>query len=216
MRTSIAALIGAVLVIPATATAAFAGPAVEVSGSSVTAADRALRTHAADAKVTAGDAFQLYRTEVDARGAAHVRYTRTYHGLRVYGGDVVVHTDSTGGYAGTSNSLAAPLQVGVTRRCRRRRPAHREGELRRQGDRDPHAAAHGRRLQRHRPPGVGERGRGLGAGRADPVRPARRHRRGQQRRPRQLGRDRDVAGTGRTIYSGNVSIDTTRAAAPTG
>ncbi|MEV4135717.1 M4 family metallopeptidase [Dactylosporangium sp. NPDC049742] len=122
MRRSFAALIGAVLVVPATATAAFAGPvgsggpAVEVSGGSAGSAtvDRALRLHGADAKVASGDAFKVYRTEVDAGGAAHVRYTRTYHGLRVYGGDVVVHTDAKGAYAGTSNSLDAPLRLSVT------------------------------------------------------------------------------------------------------
>lgn len=113
MRTPIAALIGAVLVVPMAATAAHAAPAVEVSGSSVAAADRALRAHGADAKAATGDAFEVYRSEVDAGGAAHVRYTRTYHGLRVYGGDVVVHTDAKGAYAGTSNSLAEPLRLSV-------------------------------------------------------------------------------------------------------
>ena len=39
-----------------------------------------------------GEAYQAVRTKVDANGAAHVRYTRTYQGLRVYGGDFVVHT----------------------------------------------------------------------------------------------------------------------------
>ena len=122
MRRSFAVLIGAVLVVPAAATAAFAGPAgaagpvVEVSGGSAgsAAVDRALRLHGADAKVASGDAFQVYRTEVEAGGAAHVRYIRTYRGLRVYGGDVVVHTDAKGAYAGTSNSLAAPLRISVT------------------------------------------------------------------------------------------------------
>jgi hypothetical protein len=31
-----------------------------------------------------------------------------YHGLRVYGGDIVIHTKANGDFAGASNGLAAP------------------------------------------------------------------------------------------------------------
>jgi Zn-dependent metalloprotease len=42
-----------------------------------------------------------------------VRFTRTHNGLPVYGGDVVVHTDSSGAYRGVSNGLAEPLRLGT-------------------------------------------------------------------------------------------------------
>ncbi|MEV0152681.1 M4 family metallopeptidase [Micromonospora sp. NPDC050686] len=58
-----------------------------------------------------GEAYQAHRTKVDANGASHTRYTRTYHGLRVYGGDFVIHTAPNGAYAGTSVGLAAPLTL---------------------------------------------------------------------------------------------------------
>ncbi|WP_225852557.1 M4 family metallopeptidase [Micromonospora sp. AMSO12t] len=47
-------------------------------------------------------------------GAAHTRYTRTYQGLRVYGGDFVIHTTPNGGYAGSSVGLDAPLTLPTT------------------------------------------------------------------------------------------------------
>ena len=51
---------------------------------------------------------------VDANGAAHVRYSRTYQGLRVYGGDFTVHTASSGAFAGVSVGLEAPLALSTT------------------------------------------------------------------------------------------------------
>ncbi|WP_425553037.1 M4 family metallopeptidase, partial [Dactylosporangium fulvum] len=100
MKRTIAAVVvaGAVIVAPGvTVTAAQASPSLEA--------------HRADARASAADVFTAFSTKVDANGAAHTRYTRTYHGIRVYGGDVVVHTDAKGAYAGTSNSLAVPLRV---------------------------------------------------------------------------------------------------------
>jgi Zn-dependent metalloprotease len=210
VRKSIAALIGALLVTPATATAAFAGPTVEASGGSVAAADRALRLHAADAKVAGGDAFQVYRTEVDAAGAAHVRYTRTYHGLRVYGGDVVVHTDRNGAYAGTSNSLDAPLQLGVT-------PAVAAVAA----QRTARAAFAGKVTATRTPQLMVDASSGTGrlawesvveGWAPDGQTPSVLHVVTDAASNAVLGswdEIETVAGTGRTIYSGNVSVDTT-------
>ena len=66
-------------------------------------------------RATGEDRFAFYGSRVDPTGGgAHVRYTRTYHGLRVYGGDFVVHTAAGGAYAGTSVGLDAPLTLGTT------------------------------------------------------------------------------------------------------
>ncbi|MEV0269128.1 M4 family metallopeptidase [Hamadaea sp. NPDC050747] len=114
MRRSIAIagaalLMGGVLLGTAPASAAPGG-----SASAVARADQALSEHRAAAAASASDAFSAYRTINDANGGAHVRYTRTYNGLRVYGGDIVVHTSPTGAYAGTSVGLASPLSLSTT------------------------------------------------------------------------------------------------------
>ncbi|MFB9235409.1 M4 family metallopeptidase [Plantactinospora siamensis] len=83
---------------------------------------------------TAAESYQVYHAEIDPTGAAHVRYTRTYHGLRVYGGDFVVHTTPAGDYAGVSSGLAAPLRLSTTARvgaaaARRTARTHFAGRL---------------------------------------------------------------------------------------
>ncbi|MBM0226191.1 M4 family metallopeptidase [Micromonospora sp. ATA51] len=96
-------------------TAHAATPSAPASESSAAArADNLLRANPGTVQGAGGEAYQVVRTKVDANGAAHTRYTRTYHGLRVYGGDFVIHTAPDGSYAGTSVGLAAPLTLGTT------------------------------------------------------------------------------------------------------
>lgn len=113
---SITMLVGSALV--ATATSGSAAPPVAppaaptVSDSSaVGAANRAIKAHARDIVAATDEAYIAYSSKVDRSGAAHVRYTRTFRGLRVYGGDFIVHTKADGTYAGTSVGLARPLTV---------------------------------------------------------------------------------------------------------
>ncbi|GIG57453.1 peptidase M4 [Longispora fulva] len=64
---------------------------------------------------TANDQYKVYSSRVDAAtGATHVRYTRQYNGLRVYGGDFVVHNAPGGALSSVSNALNAPLNVSTT------------------------------------------------------------------------------------------------------
>ncbi|MDZ5441304.1 M4 family metallopeptidase [Micromonospora sp. 4G57] len=96
-------------------TAHAATPSAPAAESSAAArADNLLRANPGTVQGAGGEAYQVVRTKVDANGAAHTRYTRTYHGLRVYGGDFVIHTAPDGSYAGTSVGLAAPLTLGTT------------------------------------------------------------------------------------------------------
>ncbi|WP_446217217.1 M4 family metallopeptidase [Micromonospora sp. IBHARD004] len=96
-------------------TAHAATPSAPAPESSAAArADNLLRSNPGAVQGAGGEAYQAVRTKVDANGAAHTRYTRTYHGLRVYGGDFVIHTAPNGNYAGTSVGLAAPLTLGTT------------------------------------------------------------------------------------------------------
>jgi Zn-dependent metalloprotease len=105
-----ALLVGGVLLGTAPAGAAPTGTAAP---SAAALADRALNEHMAAVQASGADAFQVTRSSVDADGTAHVRYSRTYHGLRVYGGDIVVHTKANGDFAGASNGLEAPLTLAV-------------------------------------------------------------------------------------------------------
>ncbi|MFI0797284.1 M4 family peptidase, partial [Micromonospora rubida] len=77
-------------------------------------AESVLRSNPGAVQGVSGEAYQAVRTKVDANGASHTRYSRTYHGLRVYGGDFVIHAKANGEYAGTSVGLAAPLTVGTS------------------------------------------------------------------------------------------------------
>jgi Zn-dependent metalloprotease len=84
------------------------------------AVDRALAqldAHPALAHVSSGDGFVTKDVMVDANGDQHVRFDRTFHGLRVIGGDMVVHT-SAAGVSGISMSLAAPIALSIVPRLK--------------------------------------------------------------------------------------------------
>ncbi len=65
-------------------------------------------------KVGDGQAFTVTDALVDPDGTSHVRMDRTYRGLRVLGGDLVVHQTSDGAWKGASQSLDAAPAVAVT------------------------------------------------------------------------------------------------------
>jgi Zn-dependent metalloprotease len=85
---------------------------VSASAPTVTATTRAaLVAHLPDVRAADGDGFDVFSARTDPAGGNHVRYTRTYHGLPVYGGDVVVHTGGNGSYQGVSNGLQQPMRM---------------------------------------------------------------------------------------------------------
>ncbi|GIH03108.1 zinc metalloprotease [Rhizocola hellebori] len=103
-----AILAGAFVAVSAASSAA----APDGPGSSPTArAASAISAHPADVRAAGGDSYRVYRSIVDASGASHVRYTRTFNGLRVYGGDFVIHSKADGSYAGSSVGLVNPLTL---------------------------------------------------------------------------------------------------------
>src|SRR5262245_5636551 len=108
-------MVGVVTLLVAALTPASASVASAPAGSGLTGAlaraDHALSTHPAAIRAASGEAYTVYRSVVDASGAAHVRYNRTYHGLRVYGGDFVIHTNADGAFAGASVGLVRPLTL---------------------------------------------------------------------------------------------------------
>ncbi|KQT91124.1 peptidase [Marmoricola sp. Leaf446] len=111
----------------ALASAAAAGtqvaPATAASGPSVTAdpsgarVDRALaavEAHPGTTKYAASQQLKAVGTVVDADGTSHVRFERSYRGLPVVGGDLVVHQGPAGGWKGASQTLDDTLTLGVT------------------------------------------------------------------------------------------------------
>ncbi len=72
-----------------------------------------LRAHPGASRATDGQAFVTRQTLVDPDGSTHVRFDRTIDGLRVVGGDLVVHRDAAAGWEGVSQTLAAPLTLGT-------------------------------------------------------------------------------------------------------
>ena len=74
----------------------------------------ALADHPGAARAADGQAFRVTHTVVDPDGATHVRMERTFHGVPVLGGDLVVHQSPQAGWRGVSQTLAAPLRVSTS------------------------------------------------------------------------------------------------------
>ncbi|MCO1596673.1 M4 family metallopeptidase [Micromonospora sp. RHAY321] len=119
MKRPLAAVSAALLtsgLLTCVATSAHAAPptAPAPDASAAARAATVLRANPGAVQGSSAESYQVHSTRVDATGAAHTRYTRTYQGLRVYGGDFVIHTTPSGTYAGSSVGLAAPLTLGTT------------------------------------------------------------------------------------------------------
>jgi Zn-dependent metalloprotease len=71
-----------------------------------------LRSHGALASSSANDGFRARDVIVDADGSEHVRFDRTYKGLPVIGGDVVVHSRQ-GRFRSMSLTQGQPLLLPV-------------------------------------------------------------------------------------------------------
>ncbi|HEX5540570.1 MAG TPA: M4 family metallopeptidase, partial [Micromonospora sp.] len=110
--TSVALLAGALLT--STTPAAAAPPPDPGPASAIARADRALNQNRGVVRASAADRYAVYNSKVDADGTAHVRYTRTYRGLRVRGGDFVIHAAPNGTLASSSVGLIAPLALDTT------------------------------------------------------------------------------------------------------
>src|SRR5262245_45635325 len=75
--------------------------------------NKALKEHGPQVAASSADAFAVRGTHSDPDKASHARYARTYRGLPVLGGDIVVHNHSDGSFAGASVGLTAPLTLDV-------------------------------------------------------------------------------------------------------
>ncbi|HEY0644701.1 MAG TPA: peptidase M4 family protein, partial [Nocardioides sp.] len=112
---AVAAATAAALPMTTASSAQGAPAAAPTSARADVAADalRALQRHPGAARATDGQSFVARATLVDADGSSHVRFDRTLDGLRVVGGDLVVHRDATQAWGGVSQTLSAPLTLGT-------------------------------------------------------------------------------------------------------
>jgi Zn-dependent metalloprotease len=74
----------------------------------------ALAAHRSAIDGTAAEKYIARDVIVDASGATHVRYDRTYQGLAVRGGDFVVHNTPGGSFAGATVAQSAPISLAST------------------------------------------------------------------------------------------------------
>ncbi len=75
---------------------------------------RAAKTHPGTTEFGADQGLHPVDTIVDGNGTSHVRMHRTYEGLPVVGGDLVVHQSKSGAFQGSSQTLDQPLDLAVT------------------------------------------------------------------------------------------------------
>jgi Zn-dependent metalloprotease len=101
---------------PALNALALAAPSPQQQAQAVQAAQRSLTTHRAAVRGTSSDAFTVRSVMVDRDGSSHVRFDRTFKGLRVVGADVVVHSAPGGAFRGAAAAIAAPISVPTTAR----------------------------------------------------------------------------------------------------
>ena len=115
--TSLTGVAAATVVAAATALAGLvpAGSAGAADHDSrVAAAIAAAKSHVAATRFGAGQRFTAVGTVVDRNGASHVRLDRTYRGLEVVGGDLVVHQTAAGAWSGVSRTLHTDLSLATT------------------------------------------------------------------------------------------------------
>ena len=84
---------------------------------------------AAHAGVTRGQDVRASDTILDRSGDSHVRFTRTYRGLEVVGGDLVVHQDADGRFTSWSGKRIRPFTISTRASVAPQRAATRAASL---------------------------------------------------------------------------------------
>jgi zinc metalloprotease ZmpA len=87
--------------------------AAAVNGPAVDRALVAIKQNPVATRLSASDSFSARSVTVDRNGTEHVRLDRTYKGLPVIGGDLVVHSRA-GTFKSASLTQAKPLNLAIT------------------------------------------------------------------------------------------------------
>jgi zinc metalloprotease ZmpA len=90
-----------------------AGTAAAIDVRPIDRALSAIRANPTATRLSTSDAFTARGVTVDRDGTEHVRFARTYKGLPVIGGDLVVHSRA-GAFKSASMTQAKPLSLSVT------------------------------------------------------------------------------------------------------
>ncbi len=112
--TGVAVLVAAFGVGIAATTATAAPPSAPSHDQAVARADQAVSAHRDAIHGSSADKYTVRRVITEKNGASHVRFERTYHGLPVFGGDFVVHNAAGGAFAGADAAMTKPLTLGIT------------------------------------------------------------------------------------------------------
>ncbi len=114
MRKSVSLVSASLLAVAAAAAGASQAQAADPGSSSREArAIAAAKSHAGVTRFGAAQGLKAVDTMVDSDGTTHVRLARTYRGLEVVGGDLVVHQSRSGAWKGSSLTLGKTLGLDV-------------------------------------------------------------------------------------------------------
>ncbi len=114
MRPSVTLLSTAILAVSTAAAGLSAAPAAGADTSRTASAVAAAKAHPGATKFGTAQGLEAVSTIVDPDGTSHVRLHRTYRGLDVVGGDLVVHQSPAGAWEGSSQTLGQDLDLAVT------------------------------------------------------------------------------------------------------
>ncbi|WP_431676994.1 M4 family metallopeptidase [Kitasatospora sp. KL5] len=113
VATAVAVVAGA-LVTAVSPTAGAADRPAPSQSAAVARAEAAMTSHAAQLGVTERQSSTVRDVVADADGSRHVRFDRSYAGLPVLGGDLVVHLAPDGSYRGADRAATTDLAVPST------------------------------------------------------------------------------------------------------
>jgi Zn-dependent metalloprotease len=115
MRKSVTLVSAAVMAVSAAAAGTPLAQAADPASSGREArAIAAAESHAAATRFGPAQELEAVDTVVDRDGTTHVRLHRSYRGLEVVGGDLVVHQTKAGAWKGSSLTLGSSLDLDVT------------------------------------------------------------------------------------------------------
>ncbi|WP_329454300.1 M4 family metallopeptidase [Streptomyces sp. NBC_01497] len=106
-----ASLAGTAFAAPAQSGITRAGTTVPAASAVVAAARSAATAHAAATGIGAQNTLVATGVMVDPSGKRHVRFTQTFRGVPVIGGDIVVHLDSASKYLGVTRAATSTVSV---------------------------------------------------------------------------------------------------------
>lgn len=185
---------------------------VPSAAEAVARAGGALAAHRGAVLASPSDAFAAQRSVIDPDGASHVRYQRTYRGVPVLGGDLVVHLTPGGTFRAADVAQSRVLTLATTARL----PASAASAAARRAFTGSVAGSGTPRLvvDAHRATPVLAWETVVSGTKPDGQTPSRLHVLTDAATGAVLGVDDEIEtvdGTGRSIYSGSVRISTSTA-----